>query len=313
MQAGRTHAPAHSRGISLEAMKEVAFTEGEENAPVGMSDAEALKLECKRLGDEIATAQIRAVRSAIGQIFLSGQGIEVGGGSTPFPLPPGAVAAYGDIRNLEELRGYFGATEVALSATIDAQTFAGVRNETQDFVIAAHVIEHLLDPIGAIVQAIRVLKPGGIYILAVPDMRLTFDADRPETTLEHVLADRLDGGEGTRMQAYREHFMFVYPRFQPALSPAEIEAKLSSLGPPWLDIHVHAWTRAGFEKVLNAAQRDAQFTIEATVSNLHENIFVLRKRVLMPPPLRHGLRKLRRLGSILIRLPGRLSNSVVPH
>ena len=45
---------------------------------------------------------------------------------------------------------------------IDAQTFDGIDNDSLDFVISAHVIEHLRDPIGSIVNAIRVLKAGGI-------------------------------------------------------------------------------------------------------------------------------------------------------
>jgi SAM-dependent methyltransferase len=246
-------------------------------------------------GDDLATAQINAVRAAIGQIYLRGEGLEVGGGASPFPLPPGARAAYGDVRGIEDLQRYFDEPGVVRSLEVDAQTFAGIKRETQDFLIAAHVIEHLFDPIGSIVQAIRVLKPGGVFILAVPDKRLTFDVDRPETDLAHVLADRLDGGAGTRLQAYREHYTYVHPRFQAALTPTELEELLAGLGEPWPDIHVHCWTRDGFERLLKAAQRFAPFRIEAAVSNLHENIFVLRRRQTLPRPIHRGLRRLRAL------------------
>src|SRR5436189_131003 len=82
---------------------------------------------------------------------------------------------------------------------------AVIDNDSLDFVISAHVIEHLRDPISSVVNAIRVLKVGGIHVLVVPDMRYTFDRNRPETTVEHVLTDFADGGVSTCRNAYEEH------------------------------------------------------------------------------------------------------------
>ncbi len=66
------------------------------------------------------------------------------------------------------------------------------------------MIEHLEDPIGAMLNTIRAIKDGGSIIMAVPDMRLTFDRDRPETTAQHLFCDLIDGGESTRRQAFRD-------------------------------------------------------------------------------------------------------------
>ena len=54
-----------------------------------------------------------------------------------------------------------------------------IRDETQDFVIANHFIEHCQNPIQTFQNLFRVLKPGGVLYVAVPDKRFTFDADRP--------------------------------------------------------------------------------------------------------------------------------------
>src|SRR6266478_1279476 len=115
------------------------------------------------------------------------------------------------MRDRASLESYFKTNAVQSGEPIDAQTLAGIADASLDFVISAHVIEHLRDPVGAIVSAIRVLKPGGVHVLAVPEMQATFDRNRPETTLEHVMADFRDGGEGTCRAAYEEHLRYVHP------------------------------------------------------------------------------------------------------
>jgi SAM-dependent methyltransferase len=186
---------------------------------------------------------------------------------------------YGDIRDKAALESYF-KTRVEPGAHFDAQTFAGIDDNSLDFVISAHVIEHLRDPLGSIVNAMRTLKPGGVHILVVPDMRYTFDQNRPETSLEHVVADFADGGAGTCRLAYEEHLRFVHPYLTGEThSELQIDWQASEGSKRWqdFDIHFHAWTRAGFESVLDAAQKLAPFSIEAAVSVANENIFVLKK------------------------------------
>jgi SAM-dependent methyltransferase len=188
---------------------------------------------------------------------------------------------YGDIRDRASIQDYFKSADVRSGGSIDAQTFAGIADDSLDFVISAHVIEHLRDPIGCIVNAIRVLRPAGVHILVVPDMRFTFDRERPETTVEHALRDYRDGGESTCRQAYEEHLRYVHPVLTSQhYTEAEIESQADGGAMRWreLDVHFHAWTRRGFESLLAAAANYAPFVIEEAVSVVNENIFVLRKR-----------------------------------
>ena len=46
---------------------------------------------------------------------------------------------------------------------------ANYENEYFDIIVMHHVIEHIEDPIKQIVEIFRVLKPGGIFIIATPD------------------------------------------------------------------------------------------------------------------------------------------------
>jgi len=237
------------------------------------------------LPDQLTTDEVGAIlkaRADIASKFIRGRGLEVGAGSRPFPHPPSTQVSYGDIRDRDSLQKYFHGTEIKTGGHINAQTFAGVENESLDFIISAHVIEHLRDPIGSIVNAIRVLKPGGIHLLVVPDMRYTFDRFRPETTLDHVLADYGDGGASTCRISYEEHLRYVHPFLTGENYPeAEIQRQASENVKRWpeFDIHFHAWTRTGFETLLSAAKQFGPFIVEAAISVANENIFALRKGV----------------------------------
>ncbi|MGD0664288.1 MAG: methyltransferase domain-containing protein [Rhabdochlamydiaceae bacterium] len=56
-----------------------------------------------------------------------------------------------------------------------------------DYAIASHVIEHVPNVIGWLIQIFDVLKTGGVISLAVPDKRYTFDAYRPETHVNEMI------------------------------------------------------------------------------------------------------------------------------
>lgn len=58
-----------------------------------------------------------------------------------------------------------------------------------DFLLSCHSLEHFANPIGALMEWKRVVRPGGVILLVLPDKRYTFDIKRPYTTLEHLIED----------------------------------------------------------------------------------------------------------------------------
>jgi SAM-dependent methyltransferase len=62
-----------------------------------------------------------------------------------------------------------------------------------DYVVASHVIEHVADPIGWLEDIGRVLRPGGIVTLAIPDKRYCFDVKRSPTELSDLVDAHLTG------------------------------------------------------------------------------------------------------------------------
>ena len=61
-----------------------------------------------------------------------------------------------------------------------------------DYVVSAHVIEHFFDPVKALKEWHRVIRPGGYIFIIVPHKDRTFDKEREVTPLSELL-DRSTG------------------------------------------------------------------------------------------------------------------------
>lgn len=72
---------------------------------------------------------------------------------------------------------------------LDAVDLSPIASETYDFVLSSHSLEHVANPLRALSEWNRVLKPGGALLLVLPDRRGTFDHRRPITQLDHLLDD----------------------------------------------------------------------------------------------------------------------------
>ena len=65
-------------------------------------------------------------------------------------------------------------------------------DNTWDYVISSHVIEHFFDPIAAVNEWLRVVKPGGFVYIIGPKQDALSEEDRPPTTVQELL-DRHEG------------------------------------------------------------------------------------------------------------------------
>jgi hypothetical protein len=81
------------------------------------------------------------------------------------------------------------AVPVGRHSVAEATDLSGLRDEAYDFVLASHVLEHVANPLRALLEWKRVLRPGGLLLVIVPDKRGTFDHRRPYTEFGHIQAD----------------------------------------------------------------------------------------------------------------------------
>lgn len=182
---------------------------------------------------------------------LYGSGIEFGAGNSPFPLPPNVSIGYADRNTIAELkeRKYFGDSPL-ITPTLrsDLETMEGIDDESVDFIIASHVIEHTRNPLRALQQAYRKLRSSGTCILVIPDKEVTFDRDRPITDLSHLIEDFEDPSRERDWLHYVEFFEKAFPQPDPvAAAQGPFEEKH--------DIHFHTWTFESFAQMLTYARK----------------------------------------------------------
>jgi len=211
---------------------------------------------------------------------LAGDGLEIGALHRPFPLPAGARVRYLDRHSTAQLREEYPELVDEPFAEVeivdDGETLATVGDATQDFVVASHVLEHTQDPIGALGSWLRVLRPGGTVLLALPDRRQGIDERRVPTPLEHVLGDHRDGGAGSRAAHYREWAQLVDLPLG-FVEEAEVEAHAARLEQGAYSIHFHCWTLEELLEQLPAYGLPGGEVAEAR-PNHHEFLIALRRR-----------------------------------
>jgi SAM-dependent methyltransferase len=64
-----------------------------------------------------------------------------------------------------------------------------VADSSYDFVLSSHNLEHFANPVKALKEWQRVLKPSGALVLVLPYYKNTFDHRRLPSTVEHMLDD----------------------------------------------------------------------------------------------------------------------------
>lgn len=133
--------------------------------------------------------RVSNLRYALAKAFIQGSGVEIGALHQPLPLHSGARVRYVDRMDVAGLRAQYpelhGYKLVPVEIVDDGEKLNTLKNESQDFIIANHFLEHTQNPLGTIERFMQVLKPGGCLYMAVPDKRWTFDVDRPVTPLDH--------------------------------------------------------------------------------------------------------------------------------
>lgn len=219
-------------------------------------------------------------RLTVADRHLRGHGLEIGALQDPMPLPKGASARYVDIATTDELRRMYPRKArrhlVHVDVVDDGEKLTTVGDGTQDFVAANHFLEHCEDPIGTLRNLLRVVRTGGVVYLSVPDQRHTFDRDRPETTLDHLVRDHEHGPAGSR-HAHYDEVVRVAAKVE---GEGAIATEVERLERESFRIHFHCWSQTGFLQLLTALQARPgfpRFDIAEFVANEREMVVVLRR------------------------------------
>lgn len=155
-----------------------------------------------------------------------------------------------------------------------------------DVVYSAHCIEHTPDMIDHLQQVHRILNPGGLYMLTIPDMRYTFDYYRTPTKAEDVLRAHEEQRKVHPRDAVIAHYTLSthnnpaahwagdhgpVPRadFDDRLQEAERELEKADGG--YVDVHTWFYTPDSFRELMTSKEirREIGFTVERVYNTPH--------------------------------------------
>lgn len=116
--------------------------------------------------------------------------------------------------------------EPGLQYIHDATALASIDDGTYDFLLASHILEHVANPLRALGEFHRVLKPNGVMLVLVPNRNQTFDHNRPYTSFAHLAADLAGGTDETDL-THLEEILALHDLAMdaPAGSPEQFRAR----------------------------------------------------------------------------------------
>jgi SAM-dependent methyltransferase len=130
------------------------------------------------------------------------KGIEIGGPSTLFNT---ILPLYRKVEGLDGVnfstntlweeniqggRNYnYSGSRKGMQFISDATDLSQIDDNTYDFLLSSNCLEHIANPLKALMEWRRVIKPNGSLILVLPNKVSNFDHRRPTTTFDHILKD----------------------------------------------------------------------------------------------------------------------------
>ncbi len=137
--------------------------------------------------------RIYNIRNDFASHYIRGKGYEIGAQNSPLSCRNAEKITYIDYLSKEESSQKYQIPEngcVDVDIIADANDLTGISSNTASFVIANHVLEHSPNPIKAMFGWLRILQPGGILFLTLPNYRSNeFDFEKPPTEITHCVED----------------------------------------------------------------------------------------------------------------------------
>lgn len=199
------------------------------------------------------------IREELACKYLRGDGIEVGAGQAPVRIPDGATVRYVDREPGD-----------GVSFVSSLETLAGIDDASVDFLIANHVLEHMENPLRALLAVVRVLRMDGIAFITLPNSRYSFDKVRPVTALAHVIKDFEEGPEWSR----RDHIREFAEKIE-GCHGARLDRRVAELEGEPSGVHFHVWDAAAMGQMFGYM---ARYLMPIFVSQTRGEIhWILRK------------------------------------
>lgn len=200
---------------------------------------------------DLAQLEEGDARWPLARRYVGGVGIECGALQHPLRVPETARVLYVDRLTAAQAREHY--PELG-DAPLTSPNIVGdiqrlpIGEARADFYIGNHLLEHAEDAIAGLLEMLRVVRPGGVVYVSVPDVGNPLDHRRPVTPLTHHLDDhdaRLD-----RRAAHRAHYREYVASAHAAMDADAREALITRMVGQAYSIHFHTFDEASFRGLL---------------------------------------------------------------
>ncbi len=198
---------------------------------------------------------VKAVRRGFlaRHVDLTGRGLEFGPFTQPTVGPEDGAISYADRFTQAQLAEGLSLDKAALIPEthylLTSNDLSSLPQETFDYIIANHVMEHIPDMLGWLGDVGRLLKPGGVLFLALPDADHCFDRLRPSTTVSRAVERRLaEGGLLSKDQQLESSIYYQDAASRPIILSERLErARVTAIydEKAHLGFHAHVFRSAG--------------------------------------------------------------------
>jgi SAM-dependent methyltransferase len=254
----------------------------------------------------IYTASVRCrtrIRDRIASRSLQGVGLEIGAQNVPTKVNSHAARTeYIDRLTREQTSVQFGIPLeklVEVTHLIDGGRLEKFENGSRDYLIANHVLEHFDDPVGAVIEWLRVLAPGGRLFLSLPNFcNNPFDFRRRPPTARHFERDFQDANH--RVASARDHYADL---IQSIYQFEESDPVIYATADKWVSEgdrnHYHVYDEQAFRDVLRLAGEKSGTGLRVVdyflIDSAFEYIVVLEKSaepgtIVWPDPVKSRAR-----------------------
>jgi len=223
--------------------------------------------------------------------FLSGEGIEIGALHNPLGVDKDKTRVHYvdcfDIEKIKEIYPEINIGEViAPEIVAKAEDLGPIADNSQDFIIANHLLEHVSNPIKALAEFHRVArKESGIIFLTLPHKIHNFDSDRETTKLRHLKND-FSLSDENREELDLDHYLdwaVCVNKIDDLALAGRTAKKLAERGYP---IHFHVFDYRLIFNLINDLRISYGIDFEIIYSQKDDNefIFILRPRASINQP-----------------------------
>lgn len=190
------------------------------------------------------------IKKKLSYKYLKGKGVEIGALMNPFPFNKKvAQVRYSDYKSTKDLIEAYPALAgfklVDVQYVCPADNLSTIPTDSQDFLIASHVFEHLPNPIGGLLEFYRVCKNDAIIYLTVPEKTRTGDKFRTRTPLSHMIDDY----RNPSLERDLEHFRELV-HMSPA-DPVAFENEAKHLQKTSESVHYHVFIEQDVIDIIN--------------------------------------------------------------